>query len=738
MAELTPNLKLRVGDELDTDARFNLLRIDTLGATGLFDSSGVLTLRSSTDISFRPGSGSGGSVICNHKLTNFSINSTTFTLNDDVSFSGTWSLPWSNVSKTGASLSDFSDTESVISSNTSVTSNTSHRNNTSNPHSVTAAQVGAYTISQVDTLLSAKSDNSHTHTASDITDFDTEVSNNTDVAAATSHVANSLLHFTVASIPHQDISGAGTNTHAQIDTHIASTANPHGVDATDVGAYTIAQTNAQITAHGALTSTHGVIGAIVGTTDNQTLTNKNIDSDNNTITNISDSDIKVGAAIDGEKILADFGNQEVNTTDGFTMEEGGFKVKLRAAQAGMAADFNLDLPTSDGSAGQFLGTNGSEQLVWITSAATSILPENNIRVGDNTDTQVNTDTSATGDILADTVTGLTLKAGVVTNTEVDASAAIAHTKMAALTTNRVLVSDISGFTTPSGTTTTEIGYVSGVTSSIQTQIDSKQATITGAATTITASDLTANRALLSDGSGKVAVSTVTNTELGYVSGVTSSIQTQISSKENDLGTPAADGYVLLSTTGDVRSWVAPSAIGFQDPTTTEGDLIFNNGTITTRLPVGGANTLLKSNGTTVSYGNIVNTDIDASAAIALTKLAATTTDRAIVSDGSGFLVPSAVTSTEISYLDGVTSNIQTQLDNLPAGSTFKEDWTNAQGASKVITHSLGTRDVMVEVYDSVTFETVLIDSIVRTDTNTVTLTAPAAPTNTLRVMIKEI
>ncbi|MFX1590482.1 MAG: hypothetical protein ACFFC1_20300, partial [Promethearchaeota archaeon] len=36
-------------------------------------------------------------------------------------------------------------------------------------------------------------------------------------------------------ITHQNINGAGTNTHSQIDTHIASTSNPHSVDKTDVG-----------------------------------------------------------------------------------------------------------------------------------------------------------------------------------------------------------------------------------------------------------------------------------------------------------------------------------------------------------------------------------------------------------------------------------------------------------------------------------------------------------------------
>ena len=48
--------------------------------------------------------------------------------------------------------------------------------------------------------------------------------------------------------------------------------------------------------------------------------------------------------------------------------------------------------------------------------------------------------------------------------------------------------------------------------------------------------------MISNGSGKVAVSSVTSTELGYVSGVTSAIQTQITAK--------ADDSVVVKLTGD--------------------------------------------------------------------------------------------------------------------------------------------------------------------------------------------
>ena len=60
--------------------------------------------------------------------------------------------------------------------------------------------------------------------------------------------------------------------------------------------------------------------------------------------------------------------------------------------------------------------------------------------------------------------------------------------------------------------------------------------------------------------------------------------------------------------------------------------------------------------------NIVNADIKSSAAIAFSKMATLTASRALVSNSDGELEVSAVTSTEIGYLDGVTSAIQTQLD----------------------------------------------------------------------------
>lgn len=59
----------------------------------------------------------------------------------------------------------------------------------------------------------------------------------------------------------------------------------------------------------------------------------------------------------------------------------------------------------------------------------------------------------------------------------------------------------------------------------------KQAVITGAASTVVSSNLSTNTAVISNGSGKLASSAVTSTELGYVSGVTSALQTQLDNKQ---------------------------------------------------------------------------------------------------------------------------------------------------------------------------------------------------------------
>lgn len=176
-------------------------------------------------------------------------------------------------------------------------------------------------------------------------------------------------------------------------------------------------------------------------------------------------------------------------------------------------------------------------------------------------------------------------------------------------------------------------------------------------------------------------------------------------------------------------------------------------------------------------GTIVNSDIASAAAIARNKLAALTANRAVVTDASGFDTISATTDTEIGFVSGVTSSIQTQLNgkastalsNLtvsglaaqsllvgssttavsslsvgsngniltvvggavawaaPTAASFKANWITSDGTTKTITHSLGDLDVIVQIYDKTDGSSIEVDSVVRTSTSVLTLTASSAP-----------
>lgn len=109
-------------------------------------------------------------------------------------------------------------------------------------------------------------------------------------------------------------------------------------------------------------------------------------------------------------------------------------------------------------------------------------------------------------------------------------------------------------------------------------LSGKQATITGAATTITGSNLTASRALVSNSSGKVAVSNTTSTELGYVHGVTSAIQTQINAKAADNAVVKLTGNQTIAGTKTFSSTIAGSING-NAATVTNGVYTTGNQTI---------------------------------------------------------------------------------------------------------------------------------------------------------------
>lgn len=107
--------------------------------------------------------------------------------------------------------------------------------------------------------------------------------------------------------------------------------------------------------------------------------------------------------------------------------------------------------------------------------------------------------------------------------------------------------------------------------------------------------------------------------------------------------------------------------------------------------------------------------------------AATSIDASIIGSGN-------VSNTEFGYLDGVTSAIQTQLNS--KAQKYSVTFGNGSDTSYTITHSLNTKDVIVQV--RLVADDAQVDgfSIVHATVDTVTIAMETAPgTNALRVVV---
>ena len=145
-----------------------------------------------------------------------------------------------------------------------------------------------------------------------------------------------------------------------------------------------------------------------------------------------------------------------------------------------------------------------------------------------------------------------------------------------------------------------VTYIKNNKSLIDNITTSKQNTITGGATTITSSDLTKDRALISNSSGKVAVSAVTSTELGYLDGVTSGIQSQLNTKASSDDLAALGDSVHQENYNLARRGIKIEANTDLDSLTTPGHYYSPNADNTNTLlncpaPSGGFRLLVSSN-----------------------------------------------------------------------------------------------------------------------------------------------
>lgn len=121
--------------------------------------------------------------------------------------------------------------------------------------------------------------------------------------------------------------------------------------------------------------------------------------------------------------------------------------------------------------------------------------------------------------------------------------------------------------------------------------------------------------------------------------------------------------------------------------------------------------------TAIGNGVIVNADVNASAAIDVSKLAPLTASRATVTDASGFISSAITTATEIGYVNGVTSSIQTQLNAKTGTVSVSSPITSTGGTSPTIGLDETTTYIWSGVHTRTTYE------------NDQTISTPATPSS---------
>jgi len=236
----------------------------------------------------------------------------------------------------------------------------------------------------------------------------------------------------------------------------------------------------------------------------------------------------------------------------------------------------------------------------------------------------------------------------------------------------------------------EIGYLNGVTSGIQGQIDAKLASATAATTyaPLASPTLTGTVTL----PATTSIGDVSNVELAYVNGVTSGIQGQIDAKL--ASATAATTYAPLAAPTFTGNVTLPGSTSIGDVSNLE--IGYLNG-VTSGLQI-------QLDAKQAVVANVSDVEIGYLDGVTSAIQAQLNTKQPVVAN---------VSDVEIGYLDGVTSSIQTQIDTKAplASPTFTGTVTlpaNTITQSMLSDDSVGTAEIIAS---SITSSELAIDSV---------------------------
>lgn len=175
---------------------------------------------------------------------------------------------------------------------------------------------------------------------------------------------------------------------------------------------------------------------------------------------------------------------------------------------------------------------------------------------------------------------------------------------------------------------------------------------------------TANRAAYFNSSGFLTEATTTTTELNYLSGVTSAVQTQIDGKGDASGPGSSTDKAIARFDGIGGKTLQNSLVTIDD---LGGISATSSLSYLHSLEITTGNVTSATGNFEATAGNI--SCASGTLTTSALEMVGVTGNRAVYLGGTGLLTESSVTDTELGYLSGVTSSIQTQINNLPTATS---------------------------------------------------------------------